>query len=474
MVTQNTERFFVTEQPHTLKTGSRLENFQIHQVLGVGGSGITYKAVDLTLDCPVAIKEYFPAHLAVRSHTSSRIVPKTRSDINNYEYGLQRFMDEARLLAKFTDPNIVRVRRFIEKNGTAYIIMDYEEGVPLSRYLMRCKTLTEQEVKLVFQPILKGLSTIHTMSFLHRDIKPPNIYLRTGGTPVLLDFGAARHAVSYQARSVTNLGTHYYAPYEQFTTSEQQGPWTDIYSLGATLYHCMTGNMPVPSIDRISAAHANRRDPLLPTRQICKDRYSQDLTESVDWMMQLRASDRPQHTGELLPIFAVTGGEPATATILSKNDVDWNAELIKQAEQHLAKYLGPLANILVKQTMGKVSTVEELYAALSRNIDTSYDRDQFLKAVNAGASITSVLNQRNHATTTLLTTPLSVPLSSRLDQALTEKLEQQLAYHIGPMSRLLVKQAVEANYDLEQIIDILVQELPSEADRDNFRKQFAV
>ena len=468
----------MTEQPHTLQPGSTLENYQIHQVLGVGGFGITYKATDLSLDCHVAIKEYFPSHLAVRSHTSNRILPKTRGDINSYEYGLQRFMDEARLLAKFTDPNIVRVRRYIEQNSTAYIIMDYEEGVPLSRYLMRCKTLTEQEVKLVFQPILKGLSTIHALDFLHRDIKPPNIYLRTGGTPVLLDFGAARHAVSYQGRSVTNLGTHYYAPYEQFTTSEQQGPWTDIYGLGATLYHCMTGRMPVSSIDRISAAHANRHDPLPSTRQVCQGRYSQELTECVDWMMKVRATERPQNTGELIPIFTNTAGEAASTTILSKNDVDWNAELISQAELHLAKYLGPLASLLVKQSLGKANTVEALYLALSKHIDSTYEREQFLKAVNASASITSILNHRNHSTTTPLSTPISAPVSApisrRLDQALTEKLEQQLAYHIGPMSRMLVRQAVEANYDLERIIDILVQELPSEADRDHFRKQFAV
>lgn len=468
----------VTESPHTLKPGAILDTYQIQQVLGIGGFGITYKAVDLTLDCLVAIKEYFPAQLAVRKHNTYQIQPKTRTDMQTYEFGLQRFMDEARLLAKFTDPNIVRVRRYIESNGTAYIIMDYEEGLPLSRYLMRCKTLSETEVKLVFQPILSGLGTVHAMNFLHRDVKPPNIYLRNRGTPVLLDFGAARQAVNNQARDVTNLGTHFYAPYEQFTSSEQQGPWTDIYGLGATLYHCLTGLAPVSSLDRISAAHAKRRDPLQPATLACRGRYSLDLLACVDWMLALRSSDRPQSTDELIPVFANTGKQAETATILSKNDVDWNAELIRRAELHLTKYLGPLAGVIVRKTMSRVQTVEDLFIALSQHIDITSAREQFLKAVNTNASITSTLNRRNHAVTTPLTSqnfnPKTAPPVPQIDQDLTEKLVQQLAYHIGPMSRLLVRQAVEANYDLDQIIDILAQELPSEVEREQFRKQFAV
>jgi hypothetical protein len=158
--------------------------------------------------------------------------------------------------------------------------------------------------------------------------------------------------------------------------------------------------------------------------------------------------------------------------------VDWSAELIRQAEQHLTRHLGPLASIIVRQTLSRVQTVEDLYIALSKHIDTTLEREQFLKAVNANTSITSTLNRRYHAVTAPLTmrlpTPRAAPTSHRIDQALSEKLVQQLANHIGPLSRLLVRQAVEANYDLEQIIDILVQELPSEAERERFRKQFAV
>ncbi len=468
----------MTEQPYTLPPGTQFDNFQIQQVLGVGGFGITYKAIDMSLACQVAIKEYFPIHLAVRSPNTFQIQPKTRADTTMYETGLQRFMDEARLLARFTDPYIVRVRRFIEDNGSAYIIMDYEEGLPLSRYLMRSSTLNEMELKLIFQPVLKGLRTLHTMNVLHRDIKPPNIYLRSGGSPILLDFGAARQAVNMQDREIMKLGTHYYAPYEQFTSSEPQGPWTDIYSVGATLYHCLTGQPPTPSLDRISAAHAGRRDPQLPTILASKDRYSPELLACVDWMLQLRASDRPQSNDELIPLFDNAGDPVSTGTVLSKNDMDWDAELICRAEQLLSEHLGHPADILVRQTVSRVYTVEDLYHALSEHIESAVARERFIKAVNTIAPTTSTLNRRYHATTTPLAMPspdsTSTSPARPLDETLIEKLIQQLAYHIGPMSRLLVRQAVEANYDLEQIVDILARELPDKAERERFRKQFAV
>ena len=214
----------------------------------------------------------------------------------------------------------------------------------------------------------------------------------------------------------------------------------------------------------------------MPIKRTCQGRYSQDLLECVDWMMQVRSSERPQTTEELIPVFANTGGQTRVAPILSKNDLDWSAELIRQAEQNLTLYLGPLAGIIIRQTLTKVSTVEELYLALSKHIDSTREREQFLKAVNANASITSTLNRRNHAVTMQLTTHPPAPKAQvrQINQALREKLEQQLAYYIGPLSRLLVRQAVEANYDLEQIIDILVKELPSEVDRERFRKQFTI
>lgn len=453
-------------QLYTLKSTSKIENYQIQRVLGVGGFGITYQAHDQNLDCPVAIKEYFPHGLAVREANGMQVGAKSKQDEHIYEYGMQRFMDEARILARFKNRNIVRVSRFMERNGTAYIVMDYEEGVPLSRYLMRCKKLSEVEIKNVFRPILRGLGHVHAESYLHRDVKPANIYLRQKGTPVLLDFGAARQALNQNGRSITNLGTHGYAPIEQFTTQERQGPWSDIYGVGATIYHSIAGSSPITAMDRIAALHAGRRDPMKPATDIGKNKYSKELLESVDWMLEVQANDRPQSVNEIISNFTLTSNEHNT--ILSDTAVDWDAEMIAQAERHLAKYLGPLATTLVKQGMSKSNSVDELYQILAQHIDMPTERDQFCRSVQASTSLSDkverVQKQRGHNLSEQKT------VRSQIDSRVETKLKEQLARHIGPLAFMLVKQAIRQGSDLDEIIDILCKELPGEKEKTLFRQ----
>ena len=453
-------------QLYTLRSNSRLENYQIQRVLGVGGFGITYQAHDINLDCPVAIKEYFPHGLAVREANGMQVGAKSKKDEHIYEFGLQRFMDEARILARFKNRNIVRVSRFMEKNGTAYIVMDYEEGVPLSRYLLRCKRLSEVEIKNVFRPILRGLNVIHDEDYLHRDIKPANIYLRKKGTPVLLDFGAARQALNHHGRSITNLGTHGYAPIEQFTTQERQGAWSDIYGVGATIYHSIAGNSPITALDRIAALQNGRRDPMMPATQIGRKKYSKELLENVDWMLSLRANDRPQTINEIFSSFAQTS--ELDNTILTDMDVDWDAELIAQAERHLAKYLGPLAVTLVKQGMSRSTSVDELYQILAQHIDTPTEREQFFHSVQASTSLSGKVKRRQKQRAQGMSEAKSV--ITRIDSKLEAKLEQQLARHIGPLATMLVRQAIRNGSDLDDIIEILCEELPGDKEKTRFRK----
>ena len=461
-------------QLYTLKSGSVIDNYQIHRVLGVGGFGITYQAHDLSLDCPVAIKEFFPHGLAVRETNGMHVGAKSQKDKHVYEYGLQRFMDEARILARFKNQNIVRVNRYLEKNGTAYIIMDYEEGVPLSRYLMRCKKLSEMEVKNVFRPVLTGLKLIHGQDFLHRDIKPPNIYLRKRGSPVLLDFGAARQALNAQGQTVTNMGTHGYAPIEQFTTQERQGPWSDIYGVGATIYHCIAGSSPMTALDRISALQGGRRDPMMSATAVGKNKYAPELLECVDWMLSVRTEDRPQAVDDVISAFTMTSND--NHTILKEADVDWDSELISQAERHLANYLGPIAMTLVKQSMTKATSVDELFQLLAQYIDLPTQREKFLQSVNASGPLSSKL-QSNHSER--FRVPRTHTVSSRktalvhIDNTIRQKLEQQLARHIGPLARMLVEQAITRGADLDEVIQILCNELPSETERSEFRRQLA-
>ena len=461
----------MSSQLHTLKSGTMIENYRIQRVLGVGGFGITYQAQDLNLDCAVALKEYFPHGLAVREENSLQVGPKSAKDSKMYDYGLQRFLDEARTLARFKNPNIVRISRYMEKNGTAYIVMDYEDGIPLSHYLLRCKKLTEIEIKNVFRPILLGLKLVHDQDYLHRDIKPPNIYLRKKGTPVLLDFGAARQALNEHGQTVTSMGTHGYAPIEQFTTQEQQGPWSDIYAVGATIYHCISGNSPMTALDRISALQNGRKDPITSAKAVGKNKYSNELLDCIDWMLSVRADERPQYINEVIATFTMTGNE--SKTILTETDVDWDSELIAQAERHLAKYLGPLASTLVKQSMSQSTSLDELYHLLANNIDLPSEREQFLRSVLASSSLSGKM-KRSTGPHSRTFSSQETTLSKRIDDATIEKLEEQLARHIGPLAKMIVKQTVENNADLDAVIDVLCEELPTEVERTEFRKSVIV
>lgn len=193
--------------------------------------------------------------------------PRSEHDRKYYAYGLQRFLEEARVLAKFKERSIVRLSRFLEANGTGYLIMDYEEGESLAERLRGAGVLEEAELCAIAIPILEGLRAVHAKNFLHRDIKPGNIFIRRDGSPVLLDFGAARQVLGEQTRTLTGMVTPGYAPVEQYGARGKQGPWTDLYALGATLYHCVSGKAPVEAPDRIAALQGGEPDPLTPAAE---------------------------------------------------------------------------------------------------------------------------------------------------------------------------------------------------------------
>lgn len=285
---------------HALASGTRIENFEVKGVLGVGGFGITYKGYDHSLHCDVAIKEYLPNDLALRTSDGNTVAAKSSNDEESYQYGLKSFLEEARTLAMFREPNIVRVTRFLECNGTAYLVMDYEDGQSLSQFIRNHDPLSEDQIRAIFIPILNSLRSVHAKDFLHRDIKPANIYLRKAGSPVLLDFGAARNALGGQTRTITGMVTPGYAPFEQYHTRVRQGPWTDLYAIGATIYRCITGSTPVDATERVAALHEGEKDPHIAASVRCRGKYSKSLLEIVDWMLKPNAKDRPQDVREVL------------------------------------------------------------------------------------------------------------------------------------------------------------------------------
>ncbi len=279
-----------------LPVGYRLEEYVIESVLGHGGFGITYLTHDSRLGAKVAIKEYFPQAYAHRDHTQT-IHPNSggdSGDAENYRWGLQEFLKEARALAQFKHANIVRVLRFLEANGTAYMVMEYEEGESLSGFLAhQGGFLSEQALLSVFLPILNGLQAVHDAGLLHLDIKPDNIYLRRRGPPMLIDFGAARQRQG-ENRSEKIALTPGYAALEQYPGHGELGPWSDVYSMGATLYRCITGQEPTDSLERERGLKKLRVDPLIPATRFERPHYSAHIRACVDAATALLVDNRPK------------------------------------------------------------------------------------------------------------------------------------------------------------------------------------
>ncbi|HSC93588.1 MAG TPA: protein kinase [Burkholderiales bacterium] len=300
--------------PDALQPQYRMHWYTIERVLGQGGFGITYLARDTNLDQLVAIKEYLPVEVATR-RPDSTVRSRSEGQRERYRWGLDRFIQEARTLARFDHPNIVRVHSVFEFNGTAYMVMRFEEGDNLASLLDRRGTLPERDLLRILLPILDGLELVHNAGFIHRDIKPDNIHIRSDGSPVLLDFGSARHALG-KAHTLTILVAPGYAPFEQYhSSSENQGPWTDIYGLGATCYRAIAGTQPMDAITRSKGILGSTREVLVPARTVGSGRYSAHLLAAVDHALEFAEKNRPQNVAEwrreILGESSAAGAAPA-------------------------------------------------------------------------------------------------------------------------------------------------------------------
>ena len=234
--------------------------------------------------------------LAGRDSDSS-LHPLSDGHSDTYGWGLDRFLSEAQTLARFRHPNIVRVLSVFEANNTAYMVMEYEQGKSLDDALKFRRLEGEEALLDLLFPLLDGLSLVHEAGFIHRDIKPDNIYLREDGVPVLLDFGSARQALGVATRTLTTLVSPGYAPFEQYNAtreSDRQGPWTDIYSLGATLYCAVTGKGPPDAIVHANAALEGKEDPMTPALAFEKEGYSSLFLVAVDNALSFLPETRPQ------------------------------------------------------------------------------------------------------------------------------------------------------------------------------------
>ena len=304
----------------SLPGGYQLHEYRIAKKIGGGGFSLVYLAYDRE-EKPVAIKEYVPAGLVTRAADGS-VRPISEDKTAIFRYGMKCFFEEGRALAHISHPNVVRVLNFFRANETVYMVMQYVRGKTLQHHIQaREEPIREGFIRRVFAALLNGLREVHTHKILHLDIKPSNIYIRMDGSPVLIDFGASRQTLSNNWMNwVSPMYTPGFAAPEQYINREKLGPWTDIYSIGASIYACLAGTAPLAADGRVAS------DRLVSARKAWAGQYSNQLLDVIDWSLKLNYMDRPQSVYSLQKKL-LERGEPEKRSLFSTLRETFNREL---------------------------------------------------------------------------------------------------------------------------------------------------
>jgi serine/threonine protein kinase len=293
-----------------LPVGTRLQEFVVEGLVGVGGFSIVYRVRDTRLDRVVAVKEYIPAALATRG-AQGAVVPRSPNHREHYELGLKSFINEARLLASFDHPALVKVYRFWAENGTAYMVMPFYEGMTLKKWLADLgATPSEAWLRVFAEQAMEALAALHGQRCYHRDVAPDNVlllhdkhaaasFLEQRPRPLLLDFGAARRVISDATQNLTAILKPGYSPVEQYDGegTMRQGPWTDVYALCALLHTALSGKAPPSAIARVV------KDNLVPAMQLGAGRFSPAFLAAIDAGLAIYPAHRPQDMAELRALF---------------------------------------------------------------------------------------------------------------------------------------------------------------------------
>ncbi len=425
-----------------LPAGYGLQEYRIEKLLGVGGFGLTYLALDQNLNLKVALKEYLPGDIALRAADQS-ITPSSAEWAESFGWGKRRFLDESRTLASFRHPNIVRVMRFFEANGSAYMVMEFVAGAPLG--------------------------------YTHRDVKPGNIYIREDSSPVLLDFGSAR----MQASELTAIVSPGYAPFEQYHTQGNQGPWSDLYALGAVLYWIITGNRPHEAAARV------RQDTMPPALQAGdRNLYPAEFLAAIDWALSPHEEQRPQSVREWSEALLGSLGSgitqtPVKADIQPKTQlqpktqaqtmtvlVAFDPGLLKKLEAELAQHLGPIAPVVVRNAAKKAPAQADLVRILAEEISDAEARGRFEKRFSDISRPTS--QPIAGGSRSRLTEPATALAASRFPIEVLERAERRLAEHIGAVARVVVKRAAMKARDEAELYLLLADEIENKDDKKAF------
>jgi serine/threonine protein kinase len=448
-----------------LPAGYALDEYRIEKVLGVGGFGLTYLAIDTNLKLRVAVKEYLPAEIAVRNQDHS-VAPNSSQTAEEFMRSKRRFLDESRTLATFRHPNIVRVMRFFEANGSAYMVMEYVEGDGLPDWIKPRRPVAEAEVKALVTPLLEGLVVVHSAGYLHRDIKPGNIFVRYDGNPVLLDFGSARPNSSQN----TAIVTPGYAPFEQYHTKGNQGPWSDLYALAGVLYWMTTGHRPLEAPARV------REDTMSPAVAAAKGgRYSPEFLAAIDWALAPHEGDRPQSVSEWSAALmgkqpAPVRARPAVAAPPAPQPAvppppqvqDFDEGFLRELEQELAQHVGPIAPVMVRKAAHKAQDSSELVRLLSADITHQGLR---LKFERRFSELSRPLSQPRSSGTSAPSQPAS---GSRFSSKTLAQAEAQLAAILGPIAKMVVKLAAAKARDESELYLLVADEIEDPAEKKAF------
>ncbi|RYF07788.1 MAG: serine/threonine protein kinase [Comamonadaceae bacterium] len=394
-----------------LPPGTRLAEFEILSLLGVGGFGMVYQAFDHSLLRFVAIKEYMPSALAGRAdgHSQSLWV-RSSSDEQSYQAGLASFVSEARLLAQFDHPSLVKVFRFWEANHTAYMVMPLYGGMTLKQARAHMKTPPPQAwLDKVLWSVLSALRVLHGGQALHRDISPDNIFLQDKGPPVLLDLGAARHAINGQEQKLTAVLKVNYAPIEQYADADkdlQQGPWSDLYSLAAVVHGCLCNDTPLPATLR------SIRDRMVPFSRVAKTvgkqfgvTYSPAFVAAVSQALSLRPEDRPQSIDAFLQAMELTSAPEgldlfdfraelgdAWVEPSSKGAPGVAQPMVDLTSVPASQVSRPLADILAQRAVTRDAASRSQAVPVERGLPPGSDQDApFEETVAADAGADTVL-----------------------------------------------------------------------------------
>lgn len=364
-----------------------LAEYVVTRVLGQGGFGTTYLCIDKNLGRKCVVKEFSPHHLVER-RKNGRLIAKAWKLRGVFSKGLEDFLDEARRLARFNHPNIVRINRYFEANGTGYFVMDYESGDSLRDILsQRGDQFEEQEIEVIVVPLCNGLEQLHRQGLIHRDIKPDNIIIRSDGSPVLIDFGAAADLRTVDGGKMEVVATPRYAPVEQYDPRLPQGPWIDIYALAATMYEMISGRPPPQSLQRINT------DILVPAREIGRGRYGDRLLGLIDKGLALNPQERPEGIHEFLSLLRIDNDRHLREII---------SGLAEKMIQHFLNWAKPNSGLFVDEfvafvvcfpivdlswRIGKGTPTKDFFLGLYRTLD--HDVLERCHAMLIGAGFTS-------------------------------------------------------------------------------------